>query len=236
LNNLPTFADVYDRLFPLSKETLFFLRKHLPIGKILDIGCATGSYLLELERLGYQGKGIDLDPNMIAIAKAKAKQRGLNSKFQVGDMMRLPSETENLGALSIGNTLVHAPSVKAAGRVISGVYQCLKPGGVFILQIINYDRILDQKLDHLPLISYPGINFQRTYEYTADKIVFHSEIQLTETGQILHHTVDLMPIRQGEVIHLLESSGFLQCQAWSGFTDNPFDRDNSLQLVVTCHK
>jgi SAM-dependent methyltransferase len=191
---------------------------------------------LELERLGYQGKGIDLDPNMIAIAKAKAKQRGLNTKFQVGDMLRLPSESDYLGVMSIGNTLVHAPSVMAASRVISGVYQGLRPGGAFILQIINYDRVLDQNMDQLPLISNPGIRFQRQYEFSADKIVFHSEIQLTETGQVLHHTVDLIPIRKDEVIHLLESCGFMQCQAWSGFSDKPFDRENSLQLVMTCHK
>jgi len=42
--------------------------------KILDIGCATGEYLLKLNKLGYEFIGIDVNPEYIL----KAKEKGLN--------------------------------------------------------------------------------------------------------------------------------------------------------------
>src|SRR5262249_27861136 len=50
------------------------LRISLPSirGSLLDIGCGTGSLSVVLAGLGYDVTGIDLSPEMISLAKAKA--------------------------------------------------------------------------------------------------------------------------------------------------------------------
>src|SRR5204863_8264021 len=50
------------------------LRISLPStrGTVLDIGCGTGSLSVVLAGLGYEVTGIDLSPEMISLANAKA--------------------------------------------------------------------------------------------------------------------------------------------------------------------
>lgn len=72
-------AWLYDIVCSLYTATsLRTLRRHLPLlaippgGRILDVGCGTGSLALRLARDGYQVQGVDRSEPMIARARAKA--------------------------------------------------------------------------------------------------------------------------------------------------------------------
>ncbi|MBN2504408.1 MAG: class I SAM-dependent methyltransferase [Bacilli bacterium] len=229
------FANTYDRLFPVKPATLSFLTDNLPLGKILDVGCGSGSYMLELERRGYSTKGVDSDPEMVKIAKSKAKVMGLNAKFSTGDMLYLKYRNEFDGVVFIGNTLVHAESESAVATVIDNVHQALKTHGTLILQIINYDRVIDDNLDHLPIIRNEGIVFERIYKHLPDgKIEFVSLINVD--GENVQHSVLLFPLRYAKLVEELNNAGFVDIVAHDGFSDRPFSITESLQLTITCHK
>src|SRR4051794_30546070 len=51
---------------------------------VLDLGCGTGFLALLLAHLGHRVTGIDLSPEMIAIATDKARALGLEASFRVG--------------------------------------------------------------------------------------------------------------------------------------------------------
>ncbi len=232
--NVKTFAHAYDYLFPLSQDTLEFLTLNLPLGKILDVGCATGTYLLELEQLGYSTRGIDSDKQMVEEAKRKAKIKRLNCRFHFGDMLSLRYNNEFDGLICIGNTLVHAVNLDEAKRVIENLYQALAPMGSMVLQIINYDRITNNKIETLPKIQYPNVEFERIYEYTGEKIRFLSKIKVFESQ--FNHSVLLMPIKYDTLKQMLSDAGFRDIVSHDGFSNNPFSIEESMQLVFTCHK
>lgn len=54
-------------------------------GRVLDIGCGTGSLSIVLASLGFDVTGIDLSPAMIKLAQQKAEQAGHDIQFQVMD-------------------------------------------------------------------------------------------------------------------------------------------------------
>ncbi len=234
INSGKLFAGVYDRLFPLKSDTLAFITRHIPLGKVMDIGCGTGEYLLEMEKLGYVTKGIDQDQNMIRIAKNKAKLAGLNTKFNTEDMAYLRYRREFDGIIFIGNTLVHAGDETMVSRIIANVYQAMKPCGTLVLQTINYDLVLAKKLDHLPTITYPGVVFERRYRFVGDMIEFQSLVNIDDT--VFQHTVLLFPVKYDKLVQELVMAGFKDIVAYDGFSDRHFAFDDSLQLVFVCHK
>ncbi len=54
--------------------------------RVLDIGCGTGALTLRAARRGARVKGIDINPQMLEIARAKATEEDLSSRIELFDM------------------------------------------------------------------------------------------------------------------------------------------------------
>lgn len=83
------FAEYYDLCYSgkdYAKETNFLqnlIKKYKINGKkILDVGCGTGNHALLLKKKGFDVTGIDLNKEMLKVAKKKSK----SIKFLQGDM------------------------------------------------------------------------------------------------------------------------------------------------------
>jgi 2-polyprenyl-3-methyl-5-hydroxy-6-metoxy-1,4-benzoquinol methylase len=64
-------------------------------GRVLDVGCGTGEHALFAASLGLDVTAIDTSVNAISTAKYKARDRGLEVRFIVGDPRGLESLGEN---------------------------------------------------------------------------------------------------------------------------------------------
>lgn len=62
-------------------------------GSVLDAGCGTGDLVMELAERGHDACGFDIVPEAIQQAEAKAKLRGIEASFLVGNAM----EMEHIG-------------------------------------------------------------------------------------------------------------------------------------------
>jgi 2-polyprenyl-3-methyl-5-hydroxy-6-metoxy-1,4-benzoquinol methylase len=60
-------------------------------GRVLDVGCGTGEHALLAASLGFDTTGIDGAPLAIEKAQAKARERGVDVRFVVGDVLELAS-------------------------------------------------------------------------------------------------------------------------------------------------
>lgn len=108
------------------------LTEHLPAStaKILDIGCGTGTISLLLSRLGYHVSGIDLSPEMIALAKQKAERANQQIEFVVMDAARAQLGAGQFDVIICRHLLWALPELKA---VLARWAQLLKPNGTLIL-------------------------------------------------------------------------------------------------------
>ena len=226
-------SNYYDKIFPLNKTTEEFLSKEFSENeKILDLACGDGKYTDVLAGEKRFVSGVDLDRGMLETAKEKYGSNS-NAEFLEGNMLELSkifTKDEFDGIFCIGNSLVHLTSLDLIERFIKETHFILKNNGRFIVQIINYDRILDKNIDFLPAIKNEGIEFIRNYHRKENSriIDFHTILKTPE-GDVESHQ-DLYSIRKDELINLFISNGFSVENEYSSFGRDMWNED-SLQSV-----
>jgi glycine/sarcosine N-methyltransferase len=228
----------YDEIFPLNKQQVIFVKDELPRrAQILDIGCGTGSLSLALDDEGYRVNAIDLDENMIE--KAREKSKAENPDFKTANMLEISSEfnfEQFDGIICFGNTLVHLTENALIEHFINSVFSILKPGGKFMLQILNYESILEKKLKKLPLIENDNIRFERLYEYTGSGLInFKTNLTIKKSGEVIQNEVLLNPMGKTEIEKILKETGFSNIQFFGNFKRDKLTNE-SLPLVMCCEK
>jgi len=230
----------YDDIFPMNDETYSFIRQDLIEGdKVLDVACGTGTYTLPLQKEGILAFGVDLEESMIEVAEEKAKKEGIRSDFVVASMLNLDlvSDGDLRRIFIIGNSLVHLKSLDEIRTFIMLCYELLMNGGDLIIQIINYDKILDNDIKSLPTIEVPekGVTFSRYYYYdlTSHSIEFASK--LTVNGEVQESSVYLFPLRKDELIKELENAGFKDIETYKNFKGEPYEKE-AMPLIVKARK
>lgn len=85
-----------------------FLEKVLRASKgasIVDLACGGGRHCFALSARGYRMTGVDISPEFLAVARAKAKERGLAVMWEERALQDLPWEAAFDGAICMGNSL-----------------------------------------------------------------------------------------------------------------------------------
>jgi SAM-dependent methyltransferase len=102
-----------------------------PYGHVLELGCGTGFFLLNLMQAGLATKGsvTDLSPGMVQAALRNAENLGLDVDGRVADAERLPFDDDTFDAVVGHAVLHHIPDLDTAFREVLRV---LKPGGRFV--------------------------------------------------------------------------------------------------------
>ncbi len=120
----------------VEKEAVLALLEPHPGMSVLDVGCGTGNYSLELAGRGLVVTGLDASPEMIKAARAKAEERGLDVEFVLGDALQLPFGDGSFDAVICVCALEFLPDPKAA---LLEAYRVLKPGGRLVAGVIGRD-------------------------------------------------------------------------------------------------
>lgn len=228
----------YNSIFPLNRMQIEFVKGAALLPgemSLLDVGCGTGELARELSEQFAKVAGVDLDGVMLEAARDSSDGIG-NLSFSQIDMLDIDSEFGE-SAFDIvncfGNTLVHLDSPETILRFLRSAKHVLKPGGKLLIQIINYDRILDKDIRSLPTIDTPEISFIRNYFYDKHNhlIEFETILTVKSSGQVIENMIHLYPLRKGEMDALLSEAGFPVVSYYGNFKRENLSPD-SIPLVL----
>lgn len=235
-------ADYYDFIFPPSVKQREFIEHELGgiDGKtILEAGCGTGNLAYLLAEKGASVTGIDLDREMVLKAEEK-KSSNSSVVFENLNILRMNQRFSGRlfdGVVSFGNTIVHLKDVGEVKQFLQNSLDALKPGGKLMVQIINYDRILNEGINFLPTIENERITFERFYDFdeSDDRIVFKTALTVKESGLVINNQVKLLPLRKGEMESLMKEVGFKDLQFQGSFDRDPL-AEKSVPLILSASK
>lgn len=217
-----------------------------PSKRVLDLGCGTGEHARLLAENGYEVLGVDRSAAMIARARDAGEPPGV--RFVEADLSELGDSVDGKfgAALCLGNTLPHLRTPGELAGLTTGLAARLASGAPLLVQLLNYQRIVERGERHLPL------NFRPSPEGEQGEIVFLRLMTPRPDGTVLFTPTTLRyrpdsetPVelvdasrvllrgwRLGELEEALTRVGFEELEAWSGFDADPFEPSVSRDLLL----
>ena len=233
----------YDNIFELKEELasagtfIAKLQKRYKLERALDIGCGTGRFALAMAQKGINSYGFDPSSLMIEKAEENASKLNLKVDFFQGDTNNMVCNLTVLRfdlILCMGNTIAHLLDREDLFSMLIGCKRLLKPGGKLILNLLNYDRILNQKERIVGITRQDDKEFIRFYDFKKSFLKFNL-LEINWEDKSPKHQIfstKLYPYTHSEVLSALAEADFRECKLYDGIELNEFNLEKSSSLLI----
>lgn len=152
----------------------FLAARVQPGQRVLDIGCGTGALTLRAAARGAEVVGIDINPEMLDIARTQVEGRGVSEQVELREMgvAELDAEPEATFDVVISGLCFSELSPDERRYALRQARRLLKPGGTLLLADETPPDTLARKLAHwairIPLTALTYILTQTTTHAVPD--------------------------------------------------------------------
>lgn len=229
-----------EREWPLLDEVL----GSGPSRRVLELGSGTGEHARFIASRGYAVVAVDSSEAQVAQSREALNAEPV--EFVLGDMRELETTVSGSfgAAFCVGNALPHVTALEDVEAVARGLRARLGEDAPFLLQILNYDRIIGKKERFLPITITPRDDggesvLVRLMDPRDDgTVVFYpTTMRLraeSETPLEILSTrrVELRGWRRDELEAIFRPNGFSSFAAYGGFDRSPFVPLESRDLIL----
>jgi len=159
---------------------------------LLDLGCGPGLYAERFNNAGYTVTGVDFSKRSIAYAKEQALLNKSNIKYIYQNYLSI-EYTEQFDIITLIYCDYAALSITDRSILLKKVYQALKPGGKFILDVYTAQKRKNEACSWYYsenggfFSPKPHICMEATYHYDEDKTELNQYIVITENNVSCYH-------------------------------------------------
>jgi glycine/sarcosine N-methyltransferase len=225
----------FEQRFVRERPFIKMLVDRHGIQTVLDAGTGTGFHALLLAQLGVQVTAVDISPAMITALDAHAGSMGVAITTLVAPFRELPDRVRKPqdAIFSLGNTMAHASSYAELVDFLVAFRRVLKPGGMLLLQLLNYKRILATKESTQIVREEGDTRFVRWYAYEDNRVRFN--ITREYAGDVRPATtisVLLTPFTDDDLRAGLAAAGFADVRIYGSIAMEPYETERSRDCVV----
>jgi SAM-dependent methyltransferase len=207
-----------------------------PGAELLDVGCGYGRHAMELAARGYRVVASDLSGAMLARGQEEAQRRGLDIAFQQRDMRELDHDARFDGAYCLFSTFGYFDD-EDNKRTLANIARSLKPGGRFVLDILNRDYLVAE----LPTrVWWEGegcvVLEEVEFNYISSRVQVNRSV-VFDDGRQLEQEISVRAYSLHELGKLMLAAGFRVTEISGSFaTRSRFFGSTSKQLIVVAER
>jgi SAM-dependent methyltransferase len=216
-------ADRYDEWFPAQPDVPFYVGLARDAdGPVVELAVGTGRVAIAVARAtGRRVVGIDSSTGMLAQARERAADEGVDLDLREGDIRELELE-EPAGLIYCpGRSLLHLPTWADRRRCFERVAASLRPGGRFAWNAFAFDHHLAAALDG----RHADTPMPHTNHYSVSDNRVDMALDDGGTGSLWWAT-------KNEWLGLLEVAGLRLEALYGGFAREPLDDDSREYVFV----
>jgi len=198
--------------------------------RILDLACGKGRHCIYLNKKGFDVTGLDISEQSINSALEFSNE---NLEFYLHDM-RNPFRINYYDViLNLFTSFGYFKSEKENKAVIRAVAQGLKPGGIFVLDYFNPEKIVSE-LKEKETKTEEGIDFSITRSVNGKFL--EKQISVSDKGKNFIFTESVMLFSEKEISDYLQSFKLNVINLYGDYSLNQFEEDKSERMIFIAQK
>lgn len=235
-------APYYDTLVPrdikgICNSVEHIVKKYNQKKEILDLGCGTGRFTIELAKRGYKMRGFDICDAMLGVARINSKKRHLKIKFIQGDIrnFKLKRKAQVIWARGSIGDLLRIGDVK---RALKNIRNNILQNGIFIFDVRDYLyhlKILTKRNREMRVFKRRNkvltFSFVQNLNKKTRIAAIKTEVTVKSPGDFVRFKINhaLKHYTKKELVKLLHAAGFDILEIMPGYE---LAKENKPRILV----
>jgi SAM-dependent methyltransferase len=209
--------------------------RHEPI---VDLGCGPGRHLSALHEAGRAPIGVDLSAPLLRSAARALREQNVVPELLRGDLRHLPLARGRFGlALSLFTSFGYFDSPAEDGRALAEAARVLRPGGFFVLDFLNAERVRRAGLGRSRReVGEYGVEEARRLSGDGRRVLKAVTVRNAGGGVVTSYQESVTLYGRDELHGLLSGAGFRVREEWGDYQGAPFDASGSPRLVLVSER
>lgn len=198
--------------------------------KVLDLFCGTGRHCVELAKRDIEAVGIEWNLSYISVAAEKARKASVTPAFIQGDVRGVDFGKGHNAVIIMYQSFGYLTDAEDR-EVLVRAHAALKPGGRFLIEILNRDNILqnwqpssDRETDGVTVVE------EREFDMLSSRI--NATITRYEDSGPEVRQVSWRMYSAHEVINICEEVGYRFVAGYSNIDRAPLTLETRLMRLV----
>jgi SAM-dependent methyltransferase len=198
-------------------------------GPLVELAVGNGRVAIPVaQATGRRVVGIDSSPAMLAQARLRAAEEGVELDLREGDIQELEIEEPAALIYCPGRSLLHLPTWADRRRCFERVAVSLRPNGRFAWNAFAFDHQIASAIDGQHADTSPGLPVPHTIHYSVSDNRVDMTLDDGGTGSLWWAT-------KNEWLGLLDVAGLRLEALYGGFAGEPL-HDNSPEYVFVARR
>jgi SAM-dependent methyltransferase len=208
--------------------------------RVLDMACGTGRHSHELARRGFDVVGVDISPDLLAIAEADAETESLEVSFLAADLRELDFDQEFDLVLNLNDGAIgYFETEEENHRTFEVIAAALRSGGGNLLQLPNV-LYAENHLPQMTWIAGEGMVELIDHRWDSRSRYLEGSTMPILVGEVFEG-VSPIPFRQrlysvDELTEIYESVGMSLANVFRGSGKPRPPKDSQFEVFVAGRK